>query len=350
MEEPSAATDRSIFTVMGIVIAVAGVITFTAGGAMLLARRASLEAGVARATPAAPGTQSSLAVEIELRSAPSADTAIVTHLAAGTRLRILGRSPDALWLVVGLEGGSGVVGWAPVATVSGAGDLQRLPIVADARSVARGGIPGTPSATFTPDLPDLRVERAIARQNRLVVIVVNDGPGDLTTPILVSVNDGAPTRIETKAGEPLRARERVEATMPRAYVQLRAPVAVRVSTQPADREEDTSNNGWQGIVEPDVENDLEILNAKAAGDARLAVTVRNNSTIPVAGAISLTVREAPPSTTLLGRTTQEVSLEPGATIEVLIADVASVDLTRITVRLSTDAITDAALANDAYPR
>ena len=347
MEEPPAAVDRRIFTVMGIVVAVAVVITFTAGGAVLLARRAALEAGVARPTPGSAGAPTSLATDIELRSAPAGDTAIVTHLAAGTRVRVLGRSPDALWLVVGLEGGSSVVGWAPIATVTGAGDPQRLAVVADARSVARGG--GTPSATFTPDLPDLRVERVLARQNRLVVIVVNDGPGDLTTPIMVTVNGGPLVRIETKSGEPLRARDRVEAALAGAYVQLRAPVLAQVTTQPADREEDTSNNTWEGIVEPDAPNDLEIVRAAFAG-GRLAVTVRNNSPIPITGAIALTAREAPPGTTLLGRATQDVALDPGATVEVMLADVAAVDLTRITVRLSTEAITDAALANDVYPR
>lgn len=346
MEELPPVSDRRIFGIMGIVIAVLVVATLAAIGAVVLMRQGG---SGAPATPPAAGasTQTTLRTAVDLRSAPAADTAIVTRLLAGTPVRVLGRSPDANWLVVGLTGASDLVGWVPVAAVAGVANAQGLVVVADARSLARGAA----SATFTPDLPDLRVERALAQQNRLVVVIVNDGPGDLTTPVLVAVNDAAPVRIETKSGEPLRARDRLETIVPGAYVQLRAPVAVRVLTQPEGAEEDTTNNSWSGIIEPDVPNDLEILRATVAGsDRHLVVTVRNGSPIPILGSVTLTVREAPPSTTLLGRDTRDVALDPGATLDVPFADVRGVDVTRITVRLSTDAISDAVLANDSFPR
>ena len=345
MKEPPAATDRRVFSVMGVIVAVAIVITFTAGAAVLLARRASVDAGVSR--PAASTTVA--AREIELRSLPAADSAIVTRLTPGTPVRVLGRSPDARWLVVGLERATSIVGWVPIDAVAGAVDPQRLAIVADARSVAPSG--PAPASTFTPDFPDLRIDRVLSRQNRLIVVVVNDGPGDLTTPIFIALNGAAPQRVETKSGEPLRARDEVEAPIAGALVQVRGRVSVKVATQPADREEDTSNNTWSGVVEPDVPNDIEIVGAVPAGaDGHLVVMVRNNSPIPIAGAITLTVRESPPGTRLIGRIEQNVSLEPRATIDVQMSDVQRVDLTRVIVRLSSDALTDTVLANDSYPR
>jgi hypothetical protein len=136
-DEPVLETRRSPFTVMGIVVATAIVITFAAGGAMLLARRAADEAGIARSTATAVPA---LTRDIALRSAPADDTAIVTRLPVGTRVRVLGRSPDARWLVVGLEGGSSLVGWAPVDAVAGAGDGRRRRPVGDAGHGARGSL------------------------------------------------------------------------------------------------------------------------------------------------------------------------------------------------------------------
>jgi len=221
--------------------------------------------------------------------------------------------------------------------------------VVEAGGGAPTPVPGT--VTQPPDLPDLRIESVFSRANRLVAVIVNDGPGDLPTPILVAVNEGTPIRIETKAGEPLRARERVEATVPGEYVQLRARPSVRVLTEPANREVNTQNNTWTGIVEPDRPNNLGITGAVAAGaDRHLVITVQNDSPIPVHGMITLTVREALPSTVLLGRDARELLLEPGKTVDVPFPEIRQVQLTGITVRLSTDAIHDAVLADDSYPR
>ena len=132
---------------------------------------------------------------------------------------------------------------------------------------------------------------------------------------------------------------------------IRARVALRVVTEPANRAAKTDNNTWSGIIEPDQPNNLGITRAIAEGDDRhLVVTVGNDSPIPVRGSITLTVREALPSTTLLGRDVREVLLEPGKAVDIPFAEVRQVDLTRIAVRLSTDAIHDAVLADDSYPR
>jgi uncharacterized protein YraI len=338
-----------MFRIMGIVIAVVVVATVTATAAVLLARGngvdLTLPAGSTSTPTSVPVT---LRRAVELRAGPAPDTAIVTRLPAGASVNALGRSVDASWLVVSPSSAADVVGWVPADAVDGVRDAGRLAVIADARTV---GAPTAAASQRPPDLPDLRIEAAASRNNRLVVAVVNDGPGDLPTPILVAVNEGAPILIDTKAGEPLRAKERVEVMVPGEYVQLRARITLRVQTEPADREAKTDNNSWTGIIEPDRPNNLGITQAFAAGDNRhLVVTVQNDSPIPVRGTLNLTVREPLPSTTLLGRESRDVAIEAGKTLDIPFPDLKQVDLTRITVRLSTDAIHDDVLADDVYPR
>lgn len=349
MIEPPPTGDRSLFRIMGLVIAAVVVATVATAGAVILARRNGVNITFTARPAATGGATASLRRAIEVRAGAAPDTAIVTRLAAGTAVEVLGRSLDATWVVVRLPGAPDVVGWVPADGVEGIRDVNRLAAVQDAAALAAAPVPvpgGRP-----PDLPDLRVEGASSRRNLLVASVVNDGPGDLVTPLLIAVNDGAPIRIETKDGEPLRAKQRVDAVIPGQYVQLRARVTLKVQTEPASREASTDNNTWTGIIEPDVPNNLGIQRAVSEGDDRhLVVTIGNASPIPVRGSITVTVREALPSTTLLGRDTREVLLEPGKTVDVPFPDVRQVDLTRIAVRLSTDAIHDDVLADDSYPR
>ncbi|MFA7249185.1 MAG: SH3 domain-containing protein [Dehalococcoidia bacterium] len=346
--EPPPTNDRNIIRIMGIVILVIVVATASAGGAVLIARRSGVHLTLPLPAASTPATTTLVARRaVELRSGAAPDTAIVTRLSAGTGVEALGRSLDGTWLAVRLQSAPDVVGWVPADAVDGLREVNRLPVIANSGTLATP--PSSPASTV--DLPDLRIDAAASRNNRLVAVVVNDGPGDLPTPILVAVNDGTPVRIETKAGEPLRAGERIEAIVPGEYVQLRARVSLRVQTEPASRETNTDNNGWSGIVEPDQPNNLGIARAVADGaDRHLLVTVTNDSRIPIRGSITLTVREALPSTTLLGREVRDVALEADGAIDIPFADIRPVDLTRIAVRLSTDAIHDAVLADDSFPR
>ncbi len=349
MLEPSPAGDRRTFRIMGIVIAVVVIATLTATAAALLARRSGINISLPSSTSAtATPVPLSLRRAIELREGPAPDTGIVSRLPAGGSVLVLGRSVDSSWLVISLASAPDVVGWVPADAVEGVRDAGRLAVIMDAKNAAP---PPPVSAQRPVDLPDLRIEAASSRNNRLVAVIVNDGPGDLPTPLLVAVNDGAPVVIETKAGEPLRARERVEVTVPGEYVQLRARLTLTVQTEPANREAKIDNNTWTGIIEPDRPNNLGITKAVAAGDDRhLVVTVQNDSPIPVRGTFNLTVREPLPSTTLLGREAREAIIEPGKALDVPFPDLKQVDLTRITVRLSSDAIHDDVLADDVYPR
>lgn len=296
-------------------------------------------------TPTPAAAEPALRTTSTLRSAASADAAIITRLGAGTEVRVLGRSPDAAWLVVGLTSASDLVGWLPVDAVEGVADVQALAVVADARSVAP-----TPSAPVAdPDLPDLRVEDAESRRNRLTAIIWNDGPGDLVTPLFVSVDGGDPVFIDVKAGEALRVGQVMEAQVPGAYVQTPGSVSVRAFTRPEDGEADTSNNTWEGDVAPDFPNDLALERLELAGEVLTAV-LRNDSVIPISGRITLTVHEAPPGDALIARVTEDIDIDEGGTAEVAFSDLEDVELTRISVTLSTEAIEDSVVANNVYPR
>lgn len=350
MNDPSPGADRRVIRIMGIVIAVVVVATVSALGAVLLARQSGIDIPLLTSRPASTPAPAPLTLRraVELRAGAAPDMAIVTRLGTGASIAVLGRSVDGAWLVVSPASAPDVIGWVPADAVEGVKDAGRLVVFADTRSTPT---PLPAALQRPPDLPDLRVEAATSRGNRLVAAVVNDGPGDLPTPILVAVNDGNPVLIETKAGEPLRAGQRVEVVVPGEYVQLRARVTVRVQTEPANREANTGNNSWTGIIEPDQPNNLGIAKAAAAGDDRhLVVTVQNDSPIPVRGTLQLTVREPLPGTTLLGRANVEAVIEPGKTLDVPFRDLRQVDLTRIAVRLATDAIHDDVLADDAWPR
>ncbi len=327
------------------VLVVAGL---AAGGAALIAQRSGTRIALPVGSTAPTTAAGTLRRAVEVRAGAAPDTAIVTQLPAGSAVRLLGRSVDSTWVVVTLENATDVVGWVPADAVEGLRDPGRLPVVTDASTLAAAATVGTSTLAA---LPDLRIESASSKGNRLTVTIVNDGPGDLPTPLLVAVNDSAPVRLEAAAGSVLRAKQRVEAVVPGEFVQLRARITLRVQTEPANRETNVENNAWSGIVEPDLANNLGIASAVADGtDRHLVVTVRNDSLIPVRGSITITVREALPSTTLLGRDVREVRLDPGKTIDIPFAEVRQADPARLAIRLSTDAIHDAVLADDSFPR
>ncbi|MQC17658.1 MAG: SH3 domain-containing protein [Chloroflexi bacterium] len=297
------------------------------------------------ATPTEVVEGVSLTGPVALRSGPADDFAIVTRLAATDEIRILGRSQDGNWLVIGARNRPDVTGWVHAESVRGI-DVASLPVMA-----APGSTLPVADGTLTPDLPDLIVGRVFSQQNQLWVEVLNQGAADATGGFVVTVNGGEPLSVQVRPGEPLRAGQSVAAPVPGHYLQLRSNISVAVVASEGAAEEETENNTWTGIVGPDVPNDVEVLGAATgvAGEP-LVVTVRNNSPIPVAGLFSLSVREALPGTQLLGRKQVTTEVPSDGTFEVVFDDLTEVDMTRVSIILSTDSIDDASLANNAYPR
>lgn len=297
------------------------------------------------ATPTEVVEGVSLTGPVALRSGPADNFAIVTRLAQTDEIRVLGRSDAGDWLVIGARNRPDVTGWVHAASVSGI-QAALLPVIA-----GPGSTLPTVDGTLTPDLPDLILARAFSQENQLWVEIVNQGAADALGGLTVAVDRHAPVEVQVRPGEPLRAGQVLVAPVPGHYLQLRRSIQVAVLPAATIDEEDTENNSWSGIVGPDIPNDVEILAAIAGAEGEpLVVTVRNNSPIPVAGLFSLSVREALPGTELLGREHVTAELESDGTIDVAFTDLTEVDMTRITVILSTDAIHDDNVANDVYPR
>ena len=234
--------------------------------------------------------------------------------------------------------------------------VEALPVVGDASETAALPSPaaagGAPTAT--PDFPDLVIEAVFSRDNRLAVVVTNLGNADIEGAIFVAVAGATPVRIDI-GGKPLRPGDTLEAVLPDEYVQLRAVVTVEVRPSEGVEEEDTANNRFETIIEPDIPNDLELLSVELGPEpATLTITVRNNSVIPLVGTVTIAVRQTAPSTLLLGRFQAPLEIEAGGTQSYQqrfdVADADALDLARIQVILSSDAINDARESNNIFPR
>jgi hypothetical protein len=187
------------------------------------------------------------------------------------------------------------------------------------------------------------------RQDRLVVLVANDGAAEFSSPIMVTVSDGTPRQIDL--GTPLRPGEALEAVLNTEYVQRRAKVTVVVATVAELDSANLRNNRLEAVVGPDQPLDLELQSAALDPlDGHLVVTVHSHAPIPLVGVITITVRELPPSNRLLAASDQSLDVAAGSMQSFDFRDLIRPDLSRLMVGISTDAIADADAANDTFPR
>ncbi len=333
-----------------------------AGGAAIVAGTAAVTALLVAilfrdgdSTIEAPPTPT-VSGAVTLRASPSEQADAVAQLKDGVPVTLEGRTEDSSWLVLSIPA-QDVVGWAPAGAVRNAGDVSALPLV-DGADEARPLPASTPAAgvpTQTPDYPDLVIEAVFSRENRLVVLIANEGNADVGGAIYVVVNGGEPVRVDV-GGKPLRPGDVLETVLDEEYVQRRATAVVEVRTADGVLEEDTANNRFQTVVTPDVANDLEILSVELDAETALfTITLRNNSIIPLVGVVTIAARRTAPSSSLIGRFTASLDVPAGGTqtyeqrFEVP-PDSAAFDLTSVQVILSTEAINDASASNNVFPR
>lgn len=312
----------------------------------------------ATATPDLPAT-AAITGALALRSAPAGDTAITGRLDAGTEVRILGRTEDSTWLLVDVPAQAGLSGWLVAVAVTPSPDLATLSVVAPTATAtasptrSAGNVTVTPTAlpTFTPDRPDLRIDSIFSRDNRVTVVVSNAGVVDLIAEILISVDGGDPRLADIKPGEPLRPDEQLEIRLDDEYVQRRALIRATVTTSPEVEEDNLDNNSLETVIAPDIPNDLGIASVAFDGpEGALRVILQNNSTIPITGAATITVRERTELRTRLATQQPQFSLEPGATVAVDFPEIVELTIDDIEISLSTDAVNDADPANDLFPQ
>ena len=357
-DEPTTttATSRTAFLWIGGVMLV--VIIATATTFLIVVLFASDNPPLAAETPT--GSIAVAVHEVALRSAPDGATAIVARLDTGEPVELLGRNPEGDWLLVHPQGDPSTEGWVPTDSVDPVPPLDQISIAttlpvpgveASASATPGSGSPAIP--TFSPDLPDLIVEAAFTRNNRLTVIVANVGIVDAIGDIFVSVDGGTPIPADVKPGEPLRPGDQLEITLDTEYVQRRATVRVAVSTDPQIGEESLENNEFETVVAPDRPNDLAITSVTLQGpDGSLRVTIRNGSPIPITGSATVSARESSGDFTQLGTQLPFFTLAQGETLDVDFPDTAELELEldNIEVLITTTAINDADSSNDVFPR
>ncbi len=323
--------------------------------ALALALEACSTPNVERRTPAPETTEAStpgalpprLVRDTSLRATPQDGAREVARALAETPVRVAGRLEDGSWYVVEVVGRLDALGWVRRADLSPA-DPSSVPVVAPPGVVAPGapGVGPTGVSNQPRDLPNLVLDGAYVRQNRLMVALSNDGYTDLAGPFTVTVNNGPPHGIELP-GKPLRPGDRIDNVLEGEFVQRRA--TVRVVATVATAEVTTEDNTLELTVEPDQPVDLEIASVVAA--PQFVVTLRNNSSIPLVGAVTISVRESRPNERLLARIDDaSLNVARGGTQEFRIPAIVGADLTRIQVLIQSTAINDADLGNDVYPR
>lgn len=344
-------TSRTAFLWTGAIALVVVVATVTAFVIVLFFGNDQGASGPAEAT----GTPTSVTTAVQLRSGPAGDTAINGNLLAGTPVRVIGRDDDGDWIFVEVAGPPTIRGWVQAASLAPPPDLAALTI-----STPEPPLAGSPSATvtvpnvaptFTPDLPDLAIQSVFSRDNRVVVVVTNVGVVDVLAEITVAIDGGSPRTGDVKPGEPLRPDDQLEIVLDDEYVQRRALIGIEVSTEPLIEETDVDNNSLETVISPDVPNDLGIESAAFDGpETALRVVISNNSTIPVTGSATLTVRENTEERTRLGVAQPLLELAPGETVSVEFPDIVDFTIDEIAIRLSSDAVNDADLTNNGFPR
>ena len=193
------------------------------------------------------------------------------------------------------------------------------------------------------------MREVFSRLNQLYVVVANAGDADADGLIEVSVDGGPPQPIDT--GKALRPGDLLEYPLEGAYVQRRAQVVVSVQPSVSIVERNAGNNVFVGVVEPDVPNDLAIIDVTYGGSGpHLIATLRNRSPIPLRGEVTIGIREIAPENRLLLRETRELEIDRGATQTFEFPGITSAPLESVQVIISTDAINDADESNDALPR
>ena len=316
-------------------------------------------------TPTPPATRAETGPETARTAhaldAPGSGGRSRGELPAGTPLRIEGRSADGEWLAVSATGGEGssgsspVAGWVPVDAVAGVGDVDALRVL-DARAFRMAVGSPSPSPTGEarpsqpPDRPDLVVREVFARDNRLVVVVANAGSADADGEGIIeaSVGGGGYVRIDT--GKALRPGDELGVAVEGAYVQRRSHVSITLRAW-GIIEADTGNNSFDAEVAPDTFNDIEVLGiGRDEESGHIVVELRNNSPIPLVGAVTLEVRASAVDGPPIIAEVFPLDVESGATSRYDLAALVDADPGSISVTASTEAINDADSANNTYPR
>jgi hypothetical protein len=209
-------------------------------------------------------------------------------------------------------------------------------------SITTGGAP-TPALMESSGRSDLAVASVVSRDNRLLVVLENRGDAEVEGPIYISVDGRMAHRVDATIGSDGAS----EVFLEDEYVQRRGNVTVVVDT--LNPPVPTTHRSFQGIVAPDLPNDLNLVSAGTElTDGHVFALVRNDSTIPLVGTITIAVRVGELPGQLAARVEARLDVDSGGTQRFDLETLLSADTTNWSLIMSTDAIADDRASNDSY--
>lgn len=210
---------------------------------------------------------------------------------------------------------------APTATLA-PGETPPVPTptrrAATATPVAPTSTP-LPTATPTPppELPDLVLRDMWVFRDRIVVVVGNEGEGDLLPGQTLEIGVRGVVAETLVVSDPVGRGESLNVLLQNQPVYGREMILGRVDPNNLIAEEDDNNNGFAAVLTPDVPLDLAVVGLVAVGsEQHLGVRIRNETTAPALGAdVRLSVyREGGEDIAAVARQTLDV--EPLQTVQV----------------------------------
>ncbi|MGB6837605.1 MAG: hypothetical protein WBF66_07875 [Dehalococcoidia bacterium] len=154
----------------------------------------------------------------------------------------------------------------------------------------------TLTPTPIPALPDLVVRDLRVRRDRIVVVIGNDGEGDVLAGQTVEIGVRGIVAESQVMPVTLSKGEGLTILLEDQVLYKREKVMGRVDPNDLIPEEDDNNNSFTKELLPDVPVDLGVVALLAVGtEQHLAVYIRNNTEVPILGAdVSIQVFRSDP--------------------------------------------------------
>jgi len=140
----------------------------------------------------------------------------------------------------------------------------------------------TPTPTLPPELPDLVVRDLRVSRDRIVVVIGNDGEGDLLAGQTVEVGVRGIVAETLVMPATLSKGQTFSVLLENQLLYKWEKVMGRVDPNDLIPEEDDNNNAFSKELVPDVPLDLAVVALLAVGtEQHLAVHVHNNTMVPI---------------------------------------------------------------------
>lgn len=208
----------------------------------------------------------------------------------------------------------------------------------------------TPTPTPPPELPDLVVRDLRVSRDRIVVVIGNDGEGDLLAGQAVEVGVRGIVAETVVMLITLSKGESLTVLLEDQLLYKWEKVMGRVDPNDLIPEEDDNNNALSKELLPDVPLDLGVVALRAVGtEQHLAVYIRNNTEVPIVGAdVRVQVFRGAGAQEPTTVAQQMLNLEPFETVQIDIFNQVAVSGVSFRVVIEVINLPDADLSNNTF--